>query len=89
MLERHHAGFDPAGHTELMPAPAGLLAAAQAEQRLVRIEPELYDYLLGITRRTREWPSLDARRKPARCHQPDARRAVLCGARWPRFRDSR
>ena len=24
----------------------------------MRIEPELYDYLLGITRRTRDWPSL-------------------------------
>jgi MoxR-like ATPase len=58
VLERHHAGFDPAGHTELIPVSAGLLAAAQAEQRLVRIEPELYDYLLGITRRTRDWPSL-------------------------------
>ena len=58
VLERHHAGFDPAGHTELIPVPAGVLAAAQAEQRLVRIEPELYEYLLGITRRTREWPSL-------------------------------
>jgi MoxR-like ATPase len=58
VLERHHAGFDPASNTELIPVPAGLLAAAQAEQRLVRIEPELYDYLLGITRRTRDWPSL-------------------------------
>jgi MoxR-like ATPase len=58
VLERHHAGFDPAGNTELIPVPEGLLAAAQAEQRLVRIEPELYDYLLGITRRTRDWPSL-------------------------------
>jgi MoxR-like ATPase len=58
VLERHHAGFDPASHTDILAAPPGLLAAAQAEQRLVRIEPELYDYLLGITRRTREWPSL-------------------------------
>ena len=58
ILKRHHAGFDPAAHADLTPAPAGLLAAAQAEQRQVRFEPELYDYLLGITRRTREWPAL-------------------------------
>jgi MoxR-like ATPase len=58
VLERHHAGFDPGGDTEIAPVPVGVLAAAQAEQRRVRIEPALYDYLLGITRRTREWPAL-------------------------------
>jgi MoxR-like ATPase len=58
ILQRHHAGFDPATSADFVPLPAGLLAAAQAEQRQVRFEPELYDYLLGITRRTREWPAL-------------------------------
>jgi MoxR-like ATPase len=60
ILERHHQGFNPRGLDEigLIPMEAGLLAAAQREMRAVRIESALYDYLLAIARRTREWPSL-------------------------------
>ena len=60
ILERHHAGSG-AGLLEdaqIAPIPAGLLAAARAEVRSIRIEPELYGYLLSIARRTREWPTL-------------------------------
>ncbi|MGO9337088.1 MAG: AAA family ATPase [Terracidiphilus sp.] len=60
ILERHHAGSG-AGLLEdanLAPIPAGLLAAATAEVRSIRIEPELYTYILTLTRRTREWPTL-------------------------------
>jgi MoxR-like ATPase len=60
ILERHHAGtgaglLDDASITAI---PTGLLAAACAEVRAIRIEPELTDYILSIARRTREWPTL-------------------------------
>jgi MoxR-like ATPase len=60
ILERHHAGSG-SGLLEdaaIDPIPEGLLAAARAEVRGIRIEPELYAYILGIARRTREWPTL-------------------------------
>ncbi|MGP8270709.1 MAG: AAA family ATPase [Terracidiphilus sp.] len=60
ILEMHHAGSG-AGLLEdvqISPIPEGLLAAARAEVRSIRIEPELYSYILSIARRTREWPTL-------------------------------
>jgi MoxR-like ATPase len=60
ILERHHAGSG-AGLLEdasITPIPEGLLAAARAEVRSIRIEPELYTYILALARRTREWPTL-------------------------------
>jgi MoxR-like ATPase len=60
ILERHHAGSG-AGLLEdapIAPIPAGLLAASRAEVRSIRIEPELYGYILSLARRTREWPTL-------------------------------
>jgi MoxR-like ATPase len=60
ILERHHAGSG-AGLLEdarIEPIQASLLAAARAEVHRIRIEPELYNYLLTIVRRTREWPAL-------------------------------
>ncbi|MFP5208711.1 MAG: AAA family ATPase [Acidobacteriota bacterium] len=60
ILERHHAGSG-AGLLEdaaITPIAPELLAAARAEVRAIRIEPELYGYILGLARRTREWPTL-------------------------------
>jgi MoxR-like ATPase len=60
ILERHHGGSS-AGLLEdaaIAPIPAGLLAAAGNEVRAIRIEPELYSYILTLARRTREWPTL-------------------------------
>jgi MoxR-like ATPase len=60
ILERHRAGSG-AGLLEdatIAPIPAGLLAAACAEVRGIRIEPELTSYILALARRTREWPTL-------------------------------
>jgi len=60
ILERHHAGSG-AGLLQdvaIAPIPQDLLAAARAEVRAIRIEPELYTYILAIARRTREWPTL-------------------------------
>ena len=60
ILERHHAGSG-AGLLEdasILPIPADLLARARSEVRSIRIEPELYTYILSLARRTREWPML-------------------------------
>jgi len=60
ILERHHAGSGagPLEDAQIAPIPEGLLAAARAEVRAIRIEPELYGYILALARRTREWPTL-------------------------------
>jgi MoxR-like ATPase len=60
ILQRHHAGsgFGLLEDTELNKIPEALLEAARAEVRAIRIEPELYSYILALTRRTREWPTL-------------------------------
>jgi MoxR-like ATPase len=60
VLERHHGGSG-AGLLEdaaIVPISPGLLEAARAEVRAIRIEPELYGYILCLARRTREWPTL-------------------------------
>ena len=60
VLERHHGNANPRGLAveSLATMPAGWLTAAQAEVRSVHIEPALYEYILGIVRRTREWPAV-------------------------------
>ena len=60
ILERHRQGFNPRGLDEVLLEPIApeLLAAAQREVRSVAIEPALYDYILALARRSREWPSL-------------------------------
>jgi len=60
ILERHHSttGAGLLEDAQITPIPAGLLEAARAEVRAIRIEPELYRYILALARRTREWPTL-------------------------------
>jgi MoxR-like ATPase len=60
MMQRHHAGSGagPLEDAAITPIPEGLLVAARAEVRSIRIEPELYGYMLALARRTREWPTL-------------------------------
>jgi MoxR-like ATPase len=60
ILERHHLSVEPRD-LELTPLASvshTLLAAARREIRAVRIEPALFDYLLAIIRRTRDWPTI-------------------------------
>jgi MoxR-like ATPase len=60
ILTRHH-GATGAGLLEdaqIAPLAEGLLESARAEVRAIRIEPELYGYILALTRHTREWPTL-------------------------------
>lgn len=60
ILERHHAnsGAGLLEEAAITPIPTDLLAAARAEVRAIRIEPELAGYIVAIARRTREWPTL-------------------------------
>jgi MoxR-like ATPase len=48
----------------LMPLPTGLLAAAQREVKAVKVEPALFNYIVQIARRTRDWPSLSLGASP-------------------------
>jgi len=66
ILERHHASLE-AKDLELMaiePVEFSLLAAARREIRAVKIEPLIFDYLLAIVRRTREWPTVSLGASP-------------------------
>lgn len=60
MLERHHGRIGAAllEEVSIKPISAELLAASRKEVRSVRIESDLYDYILEVVRRTREWPML-------------------------------
>lgn len=48
----------------LMPLPTGLLAAAQQEVKAVKVEPALFNYIVQVARRTRDWPSLSLGASP-------------------------
>jgi MoxR-like ATPase len=66
ILERHHASLE-AKDLELMaiePVEFSLLAAARREIRAVKVEPVIFDYLLAIVRRTREWPTVSLGASP-------------------------
>ena len=66
ILERHHASLE-AKDLELMaiePVEFSLLAAARREIRAVKVEPLMFDYLLAIVRRTREWPTVSLGASP-------------------------
>jgi MoxR-like ATPase len=66
ILERHHAAAEPA-HLEQSPLSSitfSDLAAARHQVRSVRVEPAIFDYLLAIVRRTREWPAISLGASP-------------------------
>ena len=60
ILERHNAASDATGLSavSIQPVPFDLLAEARREIRAVRVEPALFDYLLAVVRRTRDWPAI-------------------------------
>jgi MoxR-like ATPase len=60
VLERHHATPGGVGlsETPIETIPFEQLTAARREIRAVRVEPAIFDYLLAVVRRTREWPSI-------------------------------
>ena len=66
ILERHHASLE-AKNLELMaiePVEFSMLAAARREIRAVKVEPLIFDYLLAVVRRTREWPTVSLGASP-------------------------
>ena len=60
MLETHYAlgGMTILESAHIDPIPSSLLATARNEIRAVRVEPDLFGYMLDLARRTREWPML-------------------------------
>jgi len=59
MLERHHgSNTNLLDDANIEPLSPGLLAAARDEIRRIRVEQDLYGYILDLVRRTREWPML-------------------------------
>lgn len=60
ILERHHLSLAPKDLElrDLEPVPLEVLTAARAQVRAVQVEPALFDYLLALVRRTREWPAI-------------------------------
>ncbi len=60
VLERHHVSTEAAGlaDTPIDAVPFEILAQARREIRAVRVEPAIFDYLLAVVRRTREWPAI-------------------------------
>jgi MoxR-like ATPase len=66
ILKNHHAGFDPHDLAavrieELSPQ---VLAEARQEVKNVKIEPALFQYMVEIVRRTRDWPSFSLGASP-------------------------
>ena len=66
ILERHHGALEGAGlsETTVDAVPTELLTQARREIRAVRVEPALFDYLLAVVRRTREWPAISLGASP-------------------------
>jgi MoxR-like ATPase len=66
ILERHHASVEAKDLDSIAiePVEFSLLAAARREIRAVKVEPAIFDYLLAIVRRTREWPTVSLGASP-------------------------
>jgi MoxR-like ATPase len=59
MLERHHGtSVNLLDDAKIQPLTAELLETARNEIRAIRVEADLYGYILDLVRRTREWPML-------------------------------
>ena len=59
MLERHHgSSVNLLDDAKIQPLAVALLEAARNEIRAIRVEADLYGYILDLVRRTREWPML-------------------------------
>jgi MoxR-like ATPase len=66
ILKRYEDISDPhmLEQTPLEPIEPALLAAARAEVARVRVEPALYQYIVSVIRRTRDWPALSLGASP-------------------------
>ena len=66
VLGNHHKGFDAhkLGEVAFDSVNSQALLAAQEEVKRVRIEDNLFRYLVGLIRRTRDWPSISLGASP-------------------------
>ena len=66
VLERHHVSVEAKDleQTSIEPVEFSLLARARREIRAVKVEPAIFDYLLAVVRRTREWPTVSLGASP-------------------------
>jgi MoxR-like ATPase len=66
ILQAYQEGFDARElqRIDLQQAEAGLLTAVQEEVKRVRVEPALFNYIIEIGRRTRDWPALSLGASP-------------------------
>jgi len=66
LLANVQNGFDPRQLEKmgLVPASPDLLRRAQAEVKTIKVEQNLLDYIVQITKRTRDWPSLSLGASP-------------------------
>lgn len=66
VLERHHATPEATRLEQDPILPVGFADLAEARQqvRQVRVEPAIFDYLLSVVRRTREWPAISLGASP-------------------------
>ena len=60
VLQRYHQGFD-ARHLDTLdiePLSRSALDDARRDVAAVRVEPQMFTYIAGLARRTRDWPAL-------------------------------
>ena len=60
VLQRYHQGFDARHLTAvgLEPLSATALDDARRDVAAVRVEPQMFTYIAGLARRTRDWPAV-------------------------------
>lgn len=66
VLQNFQNGFDPRklDMAGIVPLPTDALRQAQQEVARVRVEPELFRYVVSITGRTRNWPAVSLGASP-------------------------
>jgi MoxR-like ATPase len=66
ILRKFQEGFNPhaLGTAGLVPLPPEALREARAEIAAVRVEPTLYQYIVAIVARTRNWPAVSLGASP-------------------------
>ena len=66
ILANHHQGFDSRNlaSVEISALDTEVLAEARAELKQVKVEPQLFRYIVEIVRRSRDWPALSLGASP-------------------------
>ncbi|HET7871382.1 MAG TPA: MoxR family ATPase [Terriglobales bacterium] len=66
ILHNVHQGFDAHNldAAQIVPIPTEALAQTRAEVRNTKVEPALFQYIVNIVRRTRDWPALSLGASP-------------------------